>query len=211
MSSVGNIRRDDSVEREGRLFSIGHSNVPFERLLELLDSYQIDVVADVRSHPYSKFSPQFNFRNLQYGLRLEGIGYVPLGAQLGGRPADGALYDQDGYVLYGQVASSAPFRAGLSRMVGGARRFRVAMLCSEEDPAECHRFLLITRVLYSEGIRVGHIRGDGTLQDTEDVRTYADWSSEGEQPALFDGPAFSSWRSARPVSRPRWTSGGDQG
>jgi hypothetical protein len=78
------------------------------------------------------------------------------------------------------------------------------MMCSEEDPAECHRFLLITRVLHTEGIQVEHIRANGTSQRTADIPTYEDWSAGAhEQRSLFDEAARSPWRSIRSVSQRR--------
>jgi uncharacterized protein (DUF488 family) len=173
-----------------------------EDLVALLRKYEIEVVADVRTSPFSRFNPQVNRRELRGGLSESGIRYVFLGKELGGRPEADQLYDPDGHVLYGRLAETNEFADGLERLLDGAQRFRVAVMCSEEDPAECHRFLLITRVLYGMGIRVGHIRGDGTSQRTEDVPTFRDWSVPGhEQVSLFDESARSPWRSTRSVSR----------
>ena len=184
------------------LFSIGHSTQPLESFLRLLEDYHIEVVADVRTAPYSRFNPQFNRRDLEFGLKEHGLGYVFLGRELGGRPEGEEFYDPDGHVLYGRMAETTEFKVGLGRLVDGAARYRVAMMCSEEDPAECHRFLLITRVLYGQGIRVDHLRKDGTVQRTEDVRTFGDWSTGNvEQASLFDESVRSPWRSIRSVSR----------
>ena len=74
-------------------------------------------------------------------------------------------------------------------------------MCSEEDPAGCHRFILITRVLRSRGIEVTHIRGNGDIQATEEVHTFNNWSEPVyEEDSLLDGSLRSSWRSSRPVS-----------
>lgn len=191
-----------SRPEDPELFSIGHSSQPLESFLRLLKDYDIEVVVDVRTAPYSRFNPQFNGRDLQRALKEHGLGYVFLGRELGGRPEGDKFYDPDGHVLYGRMAETTEFKAGLERLLDGATRFRVAMMCSEEDPAECHRFLLITRVLHSQGIRVAHIRKDGTLQRTEDVKTFGDWSvGNAEQASLFDGSVRSPWRSIRSVSR----------
>jgi uncharacterized protein (DUF488 family) len=191
-------------QSEPLLYSIGHSTQPFEALVKLLRQHEIQVVADVRTAPFSRFNPQFNRRDLQLGLREAGIEYVFLGKELGGRPDDEEFYDPDDHVLYGRMAATPRFRAGIERLLDGASQYRVAMMCSEEDPAECHRFLLITRVLHSEGVEVRHIRADGTSQRTEDVRTYDDWSAGGhEQRSLFDESARSPWRSTRSVSQRR--------
>ena len=187
---------------ESRLFSIGHSSQSLESFVGLLEAHDVEVVADVRTAPYSRFNPWFNRRDLQRSLREHGLGYVFLGRELGGRPEGDEFYDPDGHVLYGRMAETTEFKVGLERLLDGATRFRVAMMCSEEDPAECHRFLLITRVLHNQGIRVAHIRKDGTLQRTKDVRTFGDWSvGNAEQASLFGESVRSPWRSTRSVSR----------
>lgn len=194
--------RSDFVETpQPDLFSIGHSTQSPEAFISLLRQYGIEVVADVRTSPFSRFNPHFNRRDLQLGLAEAGIQYVFLGAELGGRPDRDEFYDPDGHVLYGRMAETAEFVAGLERLLDGAKRFRVAMMCSEENPADCHRFLLITRVLHGEAVRVAHIRGDATSQRTEDLPTFQEWANPGhEQASLFDESVRSPWRSTRSVS-----------
>ncbi len=188
-------------ERTVKLYSVGHSTQPLDAFVEVLCQHDVQVVADVRTSPFSRFNPQFNRRDLELGLRSAGIDYVFLGQELGGRPGGEEFYDPDDHVLYGRMAESPVFRTGLNRLIDGANQFRVAMMCSEDDPAECHRFLLITRVLQDQGIDVTHIRSDGSSQRTEDVRTYDGWSAgDHEQRSLFDEPARSPWRSIRSVS-----------
>ena len=77
-----------------------------------------------------------------------------MGAELGGRPDGDEFYDVGGYVLYGRMAESPSFEAGVALLCERARRPRPTIMCSEEDPALCHRFLLITRVLHGRGIVV---------------------------------------------------------
>jgi uncharacterized protein (DUF488 family) len=154
--------RDD--ERARRVLTIGHSNHAAERFLSLLVSHAVDVVADVRSHPRSRHSPQFNRAALERALDAAGIGYVFLGRELGGRPPEAEYYDAAGHVLYDHLAASARFRSGIDRLLEGIDGHRVAILCAEEDPAKCHRQLLIGRALAGRGVEVTHIRGDGRLQ-----------------------------------------------
>src|SRR5882724_8274087 len=132
-----------------------------EHFLDLLKRHSVQVIADVRSHPYSKYASQFDHKPLMNVLRSAGIDYVYLGAELGGRPRGDSYYDTDGRVLYNKVAGSGVFQTGLERMEEGFRQSVVAMLCAEEDPAGCHRRLLVGHVLAKRGVAVGHIRGDG--------------------------------------------------
>lgn len=183
-----------------QLYSIGHSTQSLESLVGLLNRYDIQVVADVRTAPFSKFNPQFNRRDLEFGLKEEGLQYVFLGKELGGRPDGDEFYDPDGHVLYGRMAGTPEFDAGLKRLLDGVELYRVAMMCSEEDPTNCHRFLLVTRVLYRQDVQVIHIRGDGTTQRTKDVATFADWLAGSlEQASLFDESVRSPWKSTRSV------------
>ncbi len=172
------------------LYSVGHSNHDLTKLLQLLRSQRIEVVADVRTSPFSRYSPQFNRESLTRELRAIGIGYVFLGRELGGRPDGTHYYDDEGHVRYDRLAESELFEAGLMRLLQGACEHRVAMLCSESDPAQCHRHLLIARVLDSRGVRVTHIEADGS------VTTYAEVAERTPiQRTLFDGEEESQWRS----------------
>ena len=176
------------------LWTIGHSNHSGERFIELLKRFRIDVLADVRSQPYARYASHFSQTPLRQLLADAELQYVFLGRELGGRPDEPELYDGEGRVRYGHLAQAPRFRAGLSRLLAGASQWRVAMMCSEEDPAVCHRRLLITRVLRQGNPRatVHHIRGDGGK--CEDER-FSHENDVGHQSALFE--ELDQWRSAR--------------
>src|ERR671913_2075724 len=124
------------------VFTVGHSNHSAEKFLGLLKDCGIEFVVDTRSHPYSKHAPRFNARALEAGLSKDGIGYLFLGGELGGRPEGGEFYDAKGRVDYALVGCSRPFLDGISRLEKELRTHTAALLCSEEDPARCHRRLL---------------------------------------------------------------------
>lgn len=189
------------------VYSIGHSRHPLERFLELLRLHGIDVVVDVRSAPYSRHAPHMSGRNLRGSLAAVGIRYLYLGGELGGRPEEDELYDPEGHVLYGRVASTRFFAAGLERLLDEAGRARVAIMCAEEDPAGCHRRLLVGRALAGRGVDVLHVRGDGRLETEADL---AARDERERQQSLFADQA-EEWRSPRPVPRgqPRRGSRGD--
>lgn len=175
------------------LHTIGHSNHSLDTFLGLLREYRIEVLADTRSSPYSKYVPHFNREDLRATLPAAGVKYLDLGRELGGRPEGDEYYDEDGRVLYGRLAESALFRGGIERLETGIRRFRVAILCSEEDPRICHRHLLVSRVMDARGADVVHIRGDGRTE------RYA----ECVEPSLFGPPEEEEWKSLQSVSRRR--------
>jgi hypothetical protein len=147
-----------------RLFSIGHSDHEPDRLRQLLQAAAVTAVADVRSAPYSKRLPWFNRPELESGLQKAGMAYVFLGDLLGGRPAALSLYDADGRVNYERVRQTEACRRGLDRLLDGAERFTIALLCSEEDPLHCHRGLMIAPALAERGAAMSHLRGDGAVE-----------------------------------------------
>jgi uncharacterized protein (DUF488 family) len=176
-------------------FTIGHSNHDFPAWLALLRQHSIEVMVDVRSSPYSKYVPQFDKELMQRSLEKAGIRYLFLGAELGGRPANPAYYDAKGRVLYSRLCDDAHFQAAITRLETGMERFRVVLVCGEEDPAHCHRRLLIGRVLTERGHTMQHIRGDGSLESDETVAAQAGKPLVGAQPALFAELDEDQWRS----------------
>jgi len=189
---------EQTAPHHRRVFTIGHSNHDEPTFVALLRQHQIQVVADVRSQPYTKYATHFNADQIKQVLAGAGIGYVFLGQELGGRPADPELYDGEGHVLYDRVAASPLFLQGLERLERGIRTYRVALMCSEENPAECHRNLLVGRVLAHRGIDLGHIRGDGRLQTQADLERESG-GSDRRQKLLFDELKEPSWKSIRSV------------
>jgi uncharacterized protein (DUF488 family) len=146
------------------LFTVGHSNHDMERFLYLLETNRITAVCDVRSSPYSRYTPQFNRELLQASLKKSNIAYVFLGKELGPRSDDPGCY-VDGKVQYSRLAASENFRRGLERLRAGMKRYRIAMMCSEKDPVGCHRMILICRALRGEHVEIRHILEDGSTEE----------------------------------------------
>jgi hypothetical protein len=149
-----------------RLFSIGHSNHEWRTFVGLLQAVGVTAIADVRSQPYSRWLPQYNRNELAQGLQTHDIAYAFLGNLLGGRPTQADLYAADGHVDYERVRATDAFRRGLDQLVEALDQFRAAMLCSEEDPLDCHRALMIGPALAEQRIAPMHLRGDGTIETT---------------------------------------------
>jgi uncharacterized protein (DUF488 family) len=174
------------------LLTIGHSNHSPGHFQDLLSSHCVEVLVDVRSWPRSRHVEWADRSRLPEVVRAVRARYLFLGAELGGRPDGTQCYDEDGHVLYGKVAETEAFGAGLKRLRAGMDRYRVAIMCSEENPTSCHRRLLVAKVLLEEGVPVAHIRGDGTCEtETEPIDF-----SEG---SLFEEESL--WRSSQSVSR----------
>ena len=146
------------------IFTIGHSNHSLEGFLALLSQHRVTAVADVRSAPRSRFNPHFNRNTLSAALEARGIRYVYLGGELGGRPDDPALYDEDGRIRYERIAQTSGFRDAVARVAGGAANHRIALMCAEKEPLDCHRTHLVARALDAEGVAVAHILADGEIE-----------------------------------------------
>lgn len=148
------------------VLTVGHSTLPYDAFLQLLRAAGVNAVADVRSAPYSRHHPQFNREALRDELQGDGIAYVFLGDELGGRPKDKQLFC-DGVANYEAMARDPAFERGLDRVIEGAERYRIALMCSEHDPLDCHRCLMVGRELKERGVVVTHlIPGDAAKSQT---------------------------------------------
>lgn len=145
-----------------KLYSIGHSSQTQEEFLALLTPYGINCIVDVRSVPASKYSPQFNQETLKWFLKSHGIQYLHFGDEFGARRTDSI--NEEGQVDFEQAVKTPLFQQGAVRLMKGLEKgFQIALMCSEADPLECHRFSMVSRYFYDQGIDVQHILKDGTL------------------------------------------------
>jgi uncharacterized protein (DUF488 family) len=186
---------NENGDSSGRwsVFTIGHSNHSAAKFVGLLKQHGIEVVADVRSQPYSRHAPHFNAKNIEAILWDNGIRRLFLGFELGGRPTAEAFYDADGRVDYARIERSRSFLDGIKQLESSIRDHKTALLCSEEDPVGCHRRLLVGHVLGERGLVVRHIRGDGSVQ--------TEGEASGDQPVLFPDTEVSVRKSIRSVLR----------
>lgn len=186
-------------KRASTILSIGHSNQSFEKFRDMLEMNNVQVVIDTRSQPYSKHTPHFSRENLEQELHRAGFGYVFLGNDLGGRPPGPEFYDADGHVLYWKIAEAPFFRHGLEKLMTWRKRYNVVLMCSEENPAGCHRRLLIGRVLFDQGFEVVHLRASGVRQSESSLRK-EESSAPPRQIRLGEDPEAGTWKSIRSVS-----------
>jgi hypothetical protein len=148
---------------ETEIFTVGHSNHPTAHLRALLTSHGISAIADVRSSPYSRMNPQFNREGLRQELKGWGVSYAFLGVELGARTDNRSCY-ADGKVQYDRLGGTPLFQSGIERLLAGACKHRIALLCAEKDPLTCHRCILVARQLESRGVSIQHILADGSLE-----------------------------------------------
>ncbi|MHB1607771.1 MAG: DUF488 domain-containing protein [Acidiferrobacter thiooxydans] len=147
----------------GVIYTVGHSTHTIEMLLNLLEQNDITAIADVRSSPFSRHNPQFNKDTLSAELRKRGIAYVFVGKELGARSNDPSCYES-GKVRYGRLAKTSVFKAGIERVLSGAQKYRIALMCAEKEPLDCHRTLLVSRALEQRGVSIVHILADGRTE-----------------------------------------------
>jgi uncharacterized protein (DUF488 family) len=142
------------------LHTVGHSNHPIGRFIELIGTAGIELIVDVRSVPFSRFAPQFNRETLEKSLASAHIGYCYLGDLLGGRPGGTAKGPPRSWE---EASASASFREGLRRLWELSVSKRCAVMCAERDPNRCHRKHLIAASVVMMGGAVTHLLYDGTL------------------------------------------------
>lgn len=167
-----------------------------ESFLAQLAKFNIEAIVDVRSSPYSKYTPHFSQDNLKLSLKNAGLKYVFLGKELGGMPKDESFYDDEGHVLYWKIAESELFKRAIERVRNGSTLYTIALMCGEENPSGCHRRLLVSRVLREQGIEVGHVRGSGEVHSEFDLEAQ---EKPSEQLTIFSVASEEPWRSKHRV------------
>ena len=150
------------------VLTIGHSTHSMEVFIDLLQRHRVTAVADVRAAPCSRFNPQFNRESLAGSLVARGMAYVFLGSELGGRSDDPSCYE-NGRISYARLGGTPSFRNGLDRVAQGAASHRIALMCAEKEPLECHRGLLVAPALEVRGVSVAHIGPEGGLEHHPDA------------------------------------------
>jgi uncharacterized protein (DUF488 family) len=151
------------------LFTAGHSSLELDGLLRILLAQEIRIVCDVRSRPGSFRFPQFNREPLEACLASAEVQYEFLGETLGGRPSDPRAYNADGIVNYEERRKATDFRAGIDRVLELSLASNIALMCAEEDPLQCHRFLMICPALLDRGVTPSHIRRGGELESQREA------------------------------------------
>jgi uncharacterized protein (DUF488 family) len=151
-----------------KIYTIGHSNHEIETFINLLKTAKIDMIVDVRSAPFSKMYPHFNRDTLESVLKDNKIGYLFLGDLIGGRSRNRSDYE-NGQVVYSRLASKDDYQATIKRVLDGSAKFQIALMCSEKEPLDCHRTLLVSQSLSDRGVEVAHIHADGKIESQSDV------------------------------------------
>lgn len=172
-----------------KLFTVGHSQYTPDYFKKILEKNGINFVLDVRSTPYSKFAEQFNRENIQVFLRKNNINYSYMGKYFGARPTDLSLYTTEGYLDFEKVSQSELFNIGVENVILGLEHGnRIALMCTEKDPIDCHRAIMVARAFDLKGIEVSHILPDGNIQTQRELdnRLLDLYFGDREQLSIFN-------------------------
>jgi uncharacterized protein (DUF488 family) len=150
------------------IYTIGHSNYESYQFIKILHSHSIETIVDVRSAPYSKYCPQFNMDTIKQALNNSGIEYLFLGKELGARPKEQDCY-VGGKVSFEKLRESEFFKKGMLQLLDETEKHNIAIMCSEKEPIDCHRAILISRVLTQQGVTVKHILSEKELMEHKDL------------------------------------------
>lgn len=152
------------------IYTIGHSTYRIEYFLKRLLFYKINCVVDVRSIPYSKYAPQYNSHELEKYLNSKGIYYLFMGKEFGARQTDKSLYAEDGYLDFNKFSKTEIFQSGIERLkVGIDKDFKISLMCTEKDPIDCHRNILVAKEFYKQDYIVKNILANGSLETQDSI------------------------------------------
>ena len=131
---------------EGAVFTVGHSTLPIERFIALLQTYGVKRLVDIRSAPRSRHNPQFNDTSLAESLTARQIEWVHIQA-LGGlrrahKDSPNTGWRNESFRGYADYMQGEEFRDALETLIRMSRQERAAIMCAEAVPWRCHRSLV---------------------------------------------------------------------
>jgi uncharacterized protein (DUF488 family) len=149
-----------------KIYTVGHSQHNIDYFVNMLNTYHINYLIDVRSIPFSLHAPGYNKDILKALLVSHKINYAFMGEYFGARPKNANLYSEKGYLDFDKVKNSKIFLSGIENVLKGIDQGnRIALMCTEKDPIDCHRAILVGSAFYERGIDVDHILANNTLQN----------------------------------------------
>ena len=151
------------------LYTIGHSTHPIKKFIDLLKLHNINYVIDVRSTPYSKYAQEYDKDNISQILMNNNISYAFMGRYFGARQDNKLLYNNQGYLDFEKVSASDFFNIGLQNVIKGMENNRIALMCLEKKPIDCHRAILVANAFYIQGLSVKHILENGNIETHEEL------------------------------------------
>ncbi len=173
----------------GKIYTIGHSVHSVDFFLKLINKFSINCVIDVRSNPFSRYAPQYNISEIKKTLSSYGIYYIFMGKEFGARRTESELYDSDGLLNFEKVIRSNLFQSGMKRVKEGLDKgFNITFMCTEKDPLDCHRSILVGRAFYDENYEVLNLTENGSIQSQEELteKLLNNYFPNRKQSTIFD-------------------------
>ena len=193
-------------------WTIGYALHTRDSLLSRLRAVGVTALADIRTHRGSRYWTDFDVNGFAPWLERRGVRHVFLGDQLGGKPAVPALYP-GGRMDYGLLRARDAFQTGIDRLMSGADKFSICLMCAEKDPLDCHRAMAATPELRARGAAVTHLLADGGRETAEETEArLLSWAGETGQDlfAAQDSPGTRlarAYEKRRLTMAPRWVGG----
>jgi len=152
------------------IYTVGHSTHSHEHFLELIKSKDINCVVDVRSVPFSRYANNYNKDVIKAFLNRNHLIYLYMGEELGARQSSPSLYTPEGYLDFEKTSKSKIFLSGIKRIMDGLeKKYSITLMCTEKDPIECHRAILVAKELIKNGCTVIHIMDNGQTQTQDQL------------------------------------------
>ncbi|SFC16142.1 DUF488 family protein [Clostridium uliginosum] len=152
------------------IYTIGHSNYPVEKLIDMLKHYDINCVVDIRGTPYSKYNVQYNKETIAHTLTEAGFIYIYMAKELAANRENKVSYNEEGYSDFEKVVTEKDFLKGIERLKSGCEKgYKIALLGAMQDPIRCHRSILVGRALRKNKFNVKHILDDYSLASQENI------------------------------------------
>ena len=152
------------------IYTIGHSNYTMERLIDMLEYYNINCVVDIRGTPYSKYNIQYDKETIRYTLTNAGFVYIYMGKELAAKRIRKNSYNNEGYSNFEEVIKEEEFKRGVERLKNGCEKgYKIILLGAMQDPIRCHRSILVGRELVKNDFDVKHILDDYSIVTQDDI------------------------------------------